>query len=223
MFRREKDYIDELIAQGEGLQLDFKYNISDSRKIARCMSAFANTSGGVLLIGVKDNGVIVGIRSDEELYMIEAAAEMYLKPRLNYEPEIFEKDKKTVLLVRIHEESRKPVFALSEQNKWLAYYRWNDQNILASSILLKYWKKKNMPRGTFIRYSEKEKLLLEYLKENQLITIVEIKKLLNIPFHLTEKIIVNLLSIGYLKFEVHDGTFYYRSDFSAEKITHQDK
>ena len=36
--------------------------------------AFANTGGGRLLIGVKDNGKIAGIRSEEELYMIEAAS-----------------------------------------------------------------------------------------------------------------------------------------------------
>ena len=47
-----------LIAQGEHQQQDFKYEISDVRKIARTLSAFANTDGGRLLIGVKDNGKI---------------------------------------------------------------------------------------------------------------------------------------------------------------------
>lgn len=46
--------------------LDFKFEISDSKKIARSLVAFANTDGGRLLIGVKDNGVISGIRSEEE-------------------------------------------------------------------------------------------------------------------------------------------------------------
>ena len=63
-----------LIAQGEHQQQDFKYEISDARKIARTLSAFANTEGGRLLIGVKDNGKIAGVRSDEEIYMGEAAA-----------------------------------------------------------------------------------------------------------------------------------------------------
>lgn len=35
-----------LIAQGEHQQQDFKYEISDARKIARTLSAFANTDGG---------------------------------------------------------------------------------------------------------------------------------------------------------------------------------
>ena len=51
---------------------DFKYQITDARKIARSISAFANNSGGHLLVGVKDNGSIVGVSSDEEIYMIVA-------------------------------------------------------------------------------------------------------------------------------------------------------
>ena len=46
-------HIKNLISQGEHQQLDFKYEISDSKKIARSLVAFANTDGGKLLIGVK--------------------------------------------------------------------------------------------------------------------------------------------------------------------------
>ena len=38
--------IEELIAQGEHQQLDFKFEVSDSKKIARTLSAFAKTDGG---------------------------------------------------------------------------------------------------------------------------------------------------------------------------------
>ena len=68
--------LEELIEQGEHQQQDFKFEVSDSKKIARTLSAFANTDGGRLLIGVKDNGHISGVRSDEEYYMIEAASQI---------------------------------------------------------------------------------------------------------------------------------------------------
>ena len=70
----KKSYIQKLIEKGESQTLDFKFEVSDSRKIARTFSAFANTDGGTLLIGVKDNGAIAGVRTEEEYYMIEAAA-----------------------------------------------------------------------------------------------------------------------------------------------------
>ena len=63
------EYIRFLIAQGEHVHQDFKFEISDARKIAKTLSAFANTEGGRLLIGVKDNGKIAGVRSDEEQYI----------------------------------------------------------------------------------------------------------------------------------------------------------
>ena len=67
-------HIQKLIAEGEHQMLDFKFEVSDSKKIARSLVAFANTDGGRLLIGVKDNGAISGIRSDEEKHMIHPSS-----------------------------------------------------------------------------------------------------------------------------------------------------
>jgi len=44
-----KDHIHRLIAEGEHQRLDFKFEISDARKIARTLVAFANTDGGRIL------------------------------------------------------------------------------------------------------------------------------------------------------------------------------
>ena len=77
-------YLKKLIANGENQQLDFKYCISDSRKIARTLSAFANTDGGRILIGVRDNGSIAGIKSDEEYYMVDTAVQLYCRPEIDF-------------------------------------------------------------------------------------------------------------------------------------------
>ncbi|MCK7531150.1 MAG: ATP-binding protein [Marinilabiliales bacterium] len=76
-------YIHNLILKGEGMNLDFKYCISDPQKIARTLSAFSNSEGGKLLIGVRDNGSLAGVRSDEEYYMIDAAAKLYCNPEVS--------------------------------------------------------------------------------------------------------------------------------------------
>jgi predicted HTH transcriptional regulator len=49
------------------------------------MVAFANTDGGRLLLGIRDNGSVAGIQSEEEYYMAEAAAKLYSKPPINFE------------------------------------------------------------------------------------------------------------------------------------------
>ena len=70
----------ELIREGEHENQDFKYKISDSRKIARTISAFSNTSGGRLLVGVRDNGVVAGVKDEDDIYMIENATQIFLSP-----------------------------------------------------------------------------------------------------------------------------------------------
>ena len=60
----DKKYLQRLINEGEHQQQDFKYRISDALKLAKSVSAFANTTGGRLLIGVRDDGQMSGVRSE---------------------------------------------------------------------------------------------------------------------------------------------------------------
>lgn len=51
----------QLIADGESKTLEFKQELPKYEQIAKTLVAFANTSGGRLLVGVADNGEIIGI------------------------------------------------------------------------------------------------------------------------------------------------------------------
>ena len=104
-------YIRQLIEQGEHQQLDFKFEINDAKKIARTLSAFSNSDGGKLLIGVKDNGKITGIRSEEEYHMMEAAAQLYCKPSVAFKVRRWTILGKTILEVDIPRTDRKPCLA----------------------------------------------------------------------------------------------------------------
>ena len=61
----DKRYLQSLIREGEHQQQDFKYRVSDAMKLAKSVSAFANTDGGRLLIGVRDDGHMSGVRCQE--------------------------------------------------------------------------------------------------------------------------------------------------------------
>jgi predicted HTH transcriptional regulator len=43
--KAKEHHIQNLIQEGEHQMLDFKFEISDSRRIARSLAAFANTDG----------------------------------------------------------------------------------------------------------------------------------------------------------------------------------
>ena len=59
------DDIEELIQRGEGKHIEFKESITARTKIAETTVAFSNTEGGTILIGVNDNGEVVGENEDK--------------------------------------------------------------------------------------------------------------------------------------------------------------
>lgn len=155
-----------MIAEGEHQHQDFKYCINDSRKIAVSLVAFANTDGGRLLLGIRDNGSVAGVVSEEEYYMVEAAARLYSKPPVPFQIKVWKAEGKTVLEIMIHKSSERPHFAQDEKGKWLAYIRTGDQNALAPKILIDIWKQEKNPEGVKIKYTDEEKVVLSVLEVN---------------------------------------------------------
>ena len=207
--KTDTKHIEVLISQGEHEHLDFKFNISDSKKIARSLVAFANTGGGTLLIGVRDNGSIAGIRSDEEIFMIEAAANMYSKPEIIPDVREWHMEDKTILEITIPESKQKPHYAKTDDEKWMAYIRFQDKNILANSIMLDVWKRIQGEKGTYIRYLKEEKLLLNHLEIHDSITFNEYCKLGAIPYKKAKMVMVNLICLDVLKMNIDEKQFSY--------------
>jgi predicted HTH transcriptional regulator len=206
---RPTNYIKQLIAGGENQHLDFKFEISDSRKIARTLSAFANTGGGVLLVGVKDNGRIAGIRSDEEFYMLEAAAQLYCKPEISFSVKEWNIEGKTILEAKIPKSGSPPHYARAENGKWLAYVRVDDENMLANNIMIKVWKRRISRTGTLIRYSDKEKILFSYLKEHETITLSMFQRLAGVNTYKATTILVNLIMLDLISVVFRDKKIVY--------------
>ena len=193
------NYITKLIQQGEHQTQDFKYCISDSRKIARSLVAFANTYGGRLLIGVKDNGRIAGVRSEEEYYMVESAAKMYSKPPIDFTTRQHHIEGKTVLEVIVEPSPEKPHFARDDDGKWWAYFRKDDENRLANKIMIEVWKRQKSPDGILINYSEDEKILLDYLATNEKISVSKYSRIAHLTYKKAEEIIINFRTLNILK------------------------
>lgn len=202
-------YIFDLIRQGENDMLDFKHSIANARKIAKSLVAFANTNGGKLLIGVKDNGTISGIRSEEEFYMVETAAHMFCKPEIKFSTESWYIDGKTVLEITIPKSLDKIYYAKNSQGKWKVYIRVDDKIFLANRVLLKVWRQRRRKRGTYVRYEETEQLLLNFLSEHERITFNKFRKIAKISPYKAERILVNLIVLNLIDIVFTDtGTFY---------------
>lgn len=202
----DKQYIRSLIAQGEHEHQDFKYQISDARKIARSISAFANHGGGHLLIGVKDNGAIAGVSSDEEMYMIDQAAQMYCQPPQPVQFTLYRVEGKSVLKVDIAETDAKPVKAPDEHGHWKAYYRVADENVLASATHVRLMAldcQDDAP--AVISFSQREQLLLDYLESHGGITLNGFSRMAHCSRSSAEQTVINLCQMEVIALEYHDG------------------
>ena len=58
------DYIEELIRQGENTSIEFKRGDVRTENLAKELIAFSNSSGGVVLLGIEDNGGVQGLGND---------------------------------------------------------------------------------------------------------------------------------------------------------------
>jgi predicted HTH transcriptional regulator len=203
-------YIEKLIEQGEHQHLDFKFAVNDSRKIARSLVAFANTKGGKLLIGVKDNGVIAGVRTVEEYYMVESAALIYSKPSIHFFSHEWNIGGKKVLEISVDEGKHKPYKALGEDGKWLAYQRVDDQNIVANSVLLAFWQRQSEAKNTFIQYGENQRFFLELLERNGFVTLSEFVERSGVKKAAAEKILVDYLLLGIIEMDMLDDVALYK-------------
>ena len=190
------DRIKKYLIDGEGETLDYKQEISSAYKIAKTMVSFANHKGGVLLVGVRDNRSIAGIRSEDEKYMLELAASFYCKPEINLELEEHNIGGKIILECTIPEGELKPYSAKGEDGKWWVHIRNKDKSLLASKIVVDVVKRQASNKWTLIKYGKNEEALLKYLEDNERITLQQFRKMVNISKWRASKILVNLISAG---------------------------
>ena len=187
MTQHPADYIQRLISEGEHVHQDFKFEISDARKIAKSISAFANTEGGRLLVGVKDNGKIAGVRS--EIHKVEG---------------------KDVLEVVIDENTQKPVYALDENERKRAYIRIKDETILASPIHLDIWRHNRTEEKVIITYTPREQQILSLLEQHSTLSLNQCQRLTRMNRKRIVSLLADFIRFGLVEPVFYDHTFRFR-------------
>lgn len=197
-------YLKNLITGGENQKLDFKYCVSDSRKIARTLVAFSNSDGGKLLIGVKDNGRISGIKSEEEIYMVDTAAQLFCRPEISYKIRQHTAGLKTLLEVEVIKGEKRPYQAQDENGRWLTYFRHKDQNLIANKVLLLVWKKQMKETGVIVKFGAAENSLMNHLSEKGSVTLSKFRKIAGISSRRAEAILANLIILKIITMNFSD-------------------
>ena len=108
----------KLLTEGESETVEFKPSLSQTGNILECVSAFSNTKGGILVIGVRDTGEVIGVdigkRTLESLAnTIKQNTDPVIYPSISVE----NVEGKNVIVIEVEESKSKPMFAFDKVYK----------------------------------------------------------------------------------------------------------
>lgn len=188
--------------------LEFKLRIDRQRKIARTLVAFANGSGGTLLVGVRDNGSVAGCRAEEEAYMVEGAAQRFSRPEVYFTARIDRLEGKEVLVVEVPSSDRAPHAACEEASEeWTVYVRRGAANYRANRVLLEEIKL----RTAQIAHANVEHLaLLPLLSSKEGRTASSLARATGTPIRAVEDGLAVLLHWGQIRAEPREKGWVYQ-------------
>lgn len=199
-----------LAAKGEGQRIEFKKKATFPEKIVRELIAFANTSGGDLLIGVDDDGTVSGQRFiEEEVFVMEKAIKELIFPPLEYE--LFSlklNEKKGVAVFKVGYSPKRPHY-LKEKDRKQAFIRVADRSVQASKEVWEILRRGKNPRDMVFTYGRKEEILMKALGESEKITLREFSKLANLPKFLASKTLVRLVLANVLQIHPQESEDYF--------------
>lgn len=199
-----------LAAKGEGLKLEFKKKIAFPEKVVRELVALANTAGGVLLVGVDDDGTVSGQRFiEEEIFVLEKAIRELIFPPLDYEVESVKlTEKKGVAIFSIPLSNNRPHY-LKEKQRNQAFVRVADRSVQASREVWEVLKRGKNPKDMVFTYGKKEEVLMKSLEGLGKITLKEYAKLAKLPYFLASKTLVRLVLANVLQIHPQESEDYF--------------
>ncbi len=211
-----KHDLDKLIDEGEGSTIEFKRKVSTPEKIARALSAFANSHGGCILFGVDDDGTIVGIESEKtEIELITFAGEQLCEPPVIPDIDIVPVNGIDVIVATVSESDNKPHYFLAdaateENGGERVYIRVNDKTVIASKEVIRVLRDERIDAKPLkIEIGENEQRLFRHLEKHERITVKEFAKLINISDRRASRTLVRLVRAGVVRIHTLEKTDYF--------------
>ena len=190
------------VKMGEGDKLEFKRKANHPNKIAREIVAFSNTRGGLLLVGVDDDGTIYGSKyAREDAFSIQSYLEKYCAPQPVLSTLFVPVNaRRMVLVITVEEGPEKPYTLLphTEKGPKLSYVRVRDMSVAASREMRIILKEDRRKQGVKIRYGEFERKLLQQLEHMPRITLEETRDLLRTSRKNASYTLIRLVRAGLL-------------------------
>ena len=129
--------MDHQLHGGESKTLEFKRELPKGKHLAQTVIAFANGAGGELLIGVADNGSVVGIGDVDRFKLADQIAAMVYdncSPQISFDTFIRDYDGRMVMVVKVYPGRLKPYYLKSAGRDGGVYIRIGASNRLADGV-----------------------------------------------------------------------------------------
>lgn len=182
---RSLEEVRRLVALGEGSHVEFKLRVPEGSRVVKEIAAFANSGGGRLLVGVGDEGDIVGVRdADEEEYSLQEALRVHADPPI---PCVVRRipvtRRREVLLVEVPASDSRPHYVSEdgESDRRTVYIRVEDMSVEASREAVRLMRNGDGARDVRFEFGEKEAKLMRYLEAYGRITVEQFARLANLP------------------------------------------
>lgn len=210
-----------IIELGETDTVEFKRKFSGYDKIAKEMIALANTRGGWLLIGIDDDGRIVGVDSEKsEIDLASTAAETYSEPPIEYEVHIVDIEGTDVIAIEIPESRTKPHRLAGHDGDCnggngvpadtRVYIRQNDRSVIASREVVRVLATSS-PESPPLRLEigDIERTLFAFLEQHGRVTLRQYRHLVNISQRRASRSLVRLVRAGLIRIFTDESEDYY--------------
>jgi len=207
--------VKDMIIAGESSTVEFKRKFTTSVKFAKEISAFANTKGGFILIGVDDDKKIVGVKSEkEEIAQVIHAAAFYIDPPLDPFFEIIEIEFKDVIVVIVEESEAKPHRVINDPDipngESAVYIRQGEESVSASKEMVRILRaRRDDAPPLVLSIGDKERRLFAYIEKNNKATVKDFAHLCNISERRAARLLVRLVRAGVLNIHTDAMNDYY--------------
>ena len=121
---------------------------------------------------------------------------MYCKPEVKFSISRWDINGKVVLEVYVAHDAKNLYKAPDKNGKWKAFFRVNDESILATPLQVKVWKAQRFRKPIRFKLTEKDQKLINHLNEHGVISIEEYSRIGFISGKESEEALINLTVMG---------------------------
>ena len=213
MTRRE---LEQIVDLGEGINVEFKRRVPQPERIAKEVVALTNTHGGRIVLGVDDDGNILGIdHASEEEFLLRQAIEAHCRPVVEYQTErVVVEPRCDVLVVTIPESSTKPHrVVLDGEEEGRPYVRVDAKSIEASPETIQELREQKERSGVTFEFGETESLLMRYLDDYGRISVSQLAQLADISPERASQTLLRLTKADLLHLHPNEDGDYFTLNY----------